>query len=447
MKLLAFTMLSVYVMAHVHNVDASMSLEIVIGKEDCIGSCGNYIKTGTDAFEAIQFALNKIRAVGGGRVSIKQGEYLVSKNINMYSNTQLIGDGMDKTIIKLQDYALPWKVNRTTSAGLLRSVFRNENRCENLYVAHLTLNGNKQNQNTDADSQYGRYGYFTEGCTNVYLDSVRIEKFQGYGFDPHGWKKAPGGPLYGNNLTIVNSVANENDWDGFTLDQTNGMFLKNNTAYNNGRHGFNIVTGSFNVYITNAYTQYNGYYYYKGTTGCGITIQNNMLYGTNDIVILNSTLAYDSKGGICTNDVFDVKLSNVGVVSRRECFNFINSRSFIVTNNFCNHTKIFRELNVTDILKLNNEVVTVNVTSLFNITLPTFTNTTTDSNSDDIEGDENRAVCSSGVFNNRVCCLATCGTCGGNQCGARPGGSVGCCQTQILASNKYCDSFEAPCIL
>jgi hypothetical protein len=441
MKLLV-ALLLLYVVPH----NGNMLLEIVVGSDYCIGSCGNYHKASTDAYFAIQDAFNKIRAVGGGRVFIKAGEYNVGKNLNMYSNTELVGEGMDKTVIKLQDYAAPWKTNKTTRSGLLRSVFRNEGKCENLYVSNLTLDGNKKKQNTDLDSQYGRYGYFTEGCINVYMDSVRIENFQGYGFDPHGWKKAPGGPMYGRNLTILNSIANDNDWDGFTLDQTNILFMKNNTAYRNGRHGFNIVTGSFGVYITEAYTQWNGYYYYKGTSGCGITIQNNMLFGTNDVVIVNSTLAYDSKGGVCTNDVFDVKIDNVGVMTRRECFNFANSRSFIVANNFCNHTKIFKEVNVIDILKSNN-VVATNVTSP--IATPNFINITyIDTNdNDDIQGEEDRALCSSGLFNTRVCCLATCGTCGGNQCGSRPGGSTGCCQTQILASNRSCDIFDAPCIL
>ena len=428
------------------NTIESFALEVTVGKDDCIKTCANYIKAGTEALPAIQDALNRVRMVGGGRVVIKKGEYIVNGNINMYSNTDLVGEGMDTTIIKLKDFASPWKFNTTTRAGLLRSVYRNEQRCENLYVAHLTLNGNKDNQNQDTDSLYGRYGYFTEGCTNVYLDSVRIERFQGYGFDPHGWKKAPGGAMYGRNLSIVNCVANDNDWDGFTLDQTNGILLKNNTAYNNGRHGFNVITGSFDVYITDAYSLYNGYYYYKGTSGCGITVQNNMLYGTNDITIVNSTFAFDNKGGVCTNDVFDVKIDNVSVVTRRECYNFANSRSFIVTNNICNHTKIFREVNVIDILKSNNTVgLPTNIPNiLFNTTYGNITMDT--SGNDDIEGGETRALCPSGVFNKMVCCLAICGTCGGSQCGSRPGGADNCCQTQILATNRSCESFEPPCI-
>jgi parallel beta-helix repeat protein len=425
----------------------SLALDIVVGKEDCLRSCGNYHKADTDAHPAIQSALNRVRLAGGGRVSIRQGEYIVSANFEMYSNTALVGEGMDKTVIKLQDYAAPWKVNTRTRAGFLRSVFRNEQKCENLYVAHLTLNGNKEKQNQDLDSQYGRYGYFTEGCTNVYMESVRIERFQGYGFDPHGWKKAPGGAMYGRNLTLINCVANDNAWDGFTLDQTDSIFMKNNTAYNNGRHGFNIITGSFNVYVTEAYTMDNGYYYYQRTSGCGLTIQNNMLYGTNDVVIVNSVFLDDNKGGICTNDVFDVTITNVAIVSKRECFNFANSRNFTVTNNMCNHTKIFREVNVTEILKSKNTVGMPSVLPSITFDI-TYGNTTYDAvGNDDIEGDETRALCSSGVSNKMVCCLASCGTCGGTQCGSRSGGSAGCCQTQIMASNRNCEDVGPPCIL
>ena len=430
------------------------ALNIVVGQEDCIGVCSNYHKAGADAFNAIQDAFNKVRAAGGGRVTIKQGEYIVSSNLNMYSNTELVGDGMDKTIIKLQDFARPWRVNRNSRSGLLRSVYRNENKCENLYVGHLTLNGNKEYQNNDLDSHYGRYGYFSEACNNVYLDSVRIERFQGYGFDPHGWKKRPGAPIYGRNLTIVNCVANDNEWDGFTLDQTQGIFLRNNTAFNNGRHGFNIVTGSFDVQIINANSYLNGYYYYKGTSGCGIVVQNNMLFGTNNVSIINSTFVGDKRGGICTNDVYDIFVDNNGVATRRECFNFANTRNIHVNNNVCNNTRMFREINVTNIIKTNNAIGFPNISSLMltitNISFPNYNNTLNDPNSitnDDIEGDETLGLCSSGVFNKMVCCLASCGTCGGTMCGSRVGGSSGCCQTQIVSSNKYCEDFDAPCIL
>jgi hypothetical protein len=227
------------------------------------------------------------------------------------------------------------------------------------------------------------------------------------------------------------------------------MNIKNNTAINNGRHGFNVVTGSFNVHISEAYTYFNGYYYYKNTTGCGITIQNNMQYGTNAVVVVNSSLVKDSRGGVCTNDVFDVKIDQVSVITRRQCFRFTNSRDFMVTNNLCNHTEIFNEVNVTNIFKSNNSVGMVDSETRYNMTYHYLVEDTDTSaiGEDNIEADENKDVCPSGVFNKSVCCLSICGTCGGNQCGSRPGGSSNCCTTQILASNRHCENFDPPCIL
>lgn len=426
------------------NTLSCFALDVTVGYDDCIGTCANYIKAGNDAYYAIQTAFNRVRTAGKGKVTLQAGEYIVSTNLNMYSNTAFVGKGVDKTIIKLQNFAAPWKVGTLKRSGLLRAVFKNEQKCENVYVANMTLNGNKLQQNTDADSKYGRYGLFTEGCTNVYVDSLRVEKFQGYGFDPHGWKSAPGGPLYGKNLTIVNSIANDNDWDGFTLDQHNGIYMKNNTAYNNGRHGFNVVTGSFNVYIAEAYTSYNGYYYYEGTTGCGITIQNNQQYGTKGVSLVKSTLAYDNKGGVCTNDVFDVDILNVAVVTRRECFYFVDSRNFVVKNNLCNHTKIFRESNVQNITKVNNTVGMPGNTSNLKYSVHLSATSTDVATKDNILGNN---MCASGVFSSQVCCLASCGTCGGTQCSSRVGGAEGCCQTQILGSKRSCNDFEPPCIL
>ncbi|CAN0146640.1 unnamed protein product, partial [Laminaria digitata] len=53
-----------------------------------------------------------------------------------------------------------------------------------------------------------------------------------------------------------------------------------------------------------------------------------------------------------------------------------------------------------------------------------------------------------GVENNGACCEAQCGTCGGADCGQRPGGKSGCCTSRIQDSGIYCfDTQEAPCII
>ena len=48
-----------------------------------------------------------------------------------------------------------------------------------------------------------------------------------------------------------------------------------------------------------------------------------------------------------------------------------------------------------------------------------------------------------------VCCMASCGTCGGSNCGKLPGGNAGCCCGEIRKAGKKCDppAVVAPCLL
>lgn len=52
-----------------------------------------------------------------------------------------------------------------------------------------------------------------------------------------------------------------------------------------------------------------------------------------------------------------------------------------------------------------------------------------------------------GICNGNVCCLSSCGTCGGTGCGFRPGGPVGCCGNIIGRTNRDCARDSAPCII
>ena len=192
-----------------------------------------------DAKPYIQQALANVSAAGGGVVFVGQGNYTLSGQLFLGAATHLKGAGMDATFLRLVDNAAPWKVGTSSRSGFVRSHMMDDQQ-----VSEITLDGNKQNQRKDGDYGYGRYGLFTEGSQRVFFDRVRIQNFQGYGFDPHGWKSGFNGPVYGVNLTITNCISVNNEWDGFTLDQTYGIYLFNNTALTNGRHGFNLVTGS-----------------------------------------------------------------------------------------------------------------------------------------------------------------------------------------------------------
>jgi hypothetical protein len=271
---------------------------------------------------------------GGGILYIKEGEYLLDNSFEMYNNTEVRGSGMDKTILKLSDYAPPFKYGNSARSGFIRSKMNH-----NLTVKDITLDGNKVKQYTDSTSKYGRYGLFTEGSDNVLIDNVKIKNFQGYGFDPHGWKGAPGGPKYGNNINITNCVADNNDWDGFTLDQSYKYLVENCLAINNGRHGYNFCTGTKDSIAKNNVAINNGWYYYTGGRACSINVVNNQLFGTGRITLTGNILKNAKSAGVCLNDVFDINISNNEIhgngAAKQMCMYFENVKTSNVTNNKC----------------------------------------------------------------------------------------------------------------
>lgn len=320
----------------------------------------------TDASGDIQNALNKISKDKGGTLYLGKGTYNVSSNLVMFSNTRIIGDGMDTTKIRLNNYALPFVKNGSRKAGLIRGTFQNSYGCDNIVIANLTLDGNKENQYHDEESKYGRFGVFTEACVNVTFDGLKIHSMQGYGFYPHGAKPSD----YAYNLRIINSVSYNNDWDGFTLDQTIGVYVKNCTAYSNGRHGFNVVTGTNQAIITNVTAYDNGYYYYKTDPGCGIAMQDNMQFGTTNLTIFNALLSGDNKSGFCTvGNVTNLQMSNMTIRTSDRCIHLASGvvNALIYNINCYNASKFMVSYSPVNLIAFNN---TMNGTSIKPIPTP-----------------------------------------------------------------------------
>jgi parallel beta-helix repeat protein len=314
----------------------------------------DYLASRTDAKANVvtfQNAMNKIGTDKGGILRIKSGTYLLNKYIEMPSNIQVIGDGMTLTTLKLADKSPSFIYGNSKKSGFLR------NRAgSNIILRDFTLDGNKLKQNTDSKSQYGRYGVFTEGSKNLVFDRVKVMNWQAYGFDPHGWKDAPGGPLYGNNIIITNCIAQNNDWDGFTLDQSNGYRVENCQSLNNGRHGYNFCTGTINSIGKNNYASGNGFVlsglgFHTSTRACNVNIVNNQEYGTGKITITGNTLRDAKNAGICLNDVYSIVLSNNKIYANPNahkyatnpynCMYFEKVRSSSVLNNQCQRNSVF----------------------------------------------------------------------------------------------------------
>ncbi len=319
-----------------YSKQGTTNLEITIGFSN---GASRIIKQGANAHQDIQQSLDDIRINGGGTLRFEAGTYVLSSYIEVGSNTAIVGAGINDTILMLMDRADPWWIPNTgyRKSGFIRSV-----RTENLFFANLTIDGNKNNQNKDQYSIYGRYGFFTEAVNNVTINSMGVINFQGYGFDPHGVKETK---TWSVGLTIINSLSYNNDWDGYTIDQSGNVFLANNVAYNNGRHGFNIVTGSFNVTMLNNVAYDNGFYYYQGNPGCGVAVQNNLNYGTKDISVINNIFENNDDAGICVKDITNIlidsnTIANVNYTntSINLCMKISNSVNVVTQNNICNST-------------------------------------------------------------------------------------------------------------
>lgn len=312
------------------------SLVITIGYSN---TATHVIQQGANAYPDIQQSLDDIKINGGGVLKLEAGTYFLSSYIEVGSNTAVIGAGVNDTVLRLMDWADPWWIPNT---GYRKSGFIRSTRTQNLYFANITIDGNKNNQHTDKYSIYGRYGFFTEAVDNVTVDSIAVINFQGYGFDPHGVKETM---TWSKGLTIRNSYSYNNGWDGYTIDQSTDVVLENNVAYNNGRHGFNIVTGSYNVSMNNNVAYENGFYYYHGSPGCGIAIQNNLNFGTKNISVMNSIFENNDDAGICIKDVADIILENNTIANINYtnsdinlCIKVSNSVNVINNNNICNNT-------------------------------------------------------------------------------------------------------------
>ena len=216
----------------------------------------------TDDTAAIQSAIDAAAAAGGGQVYMPTGTYIVSGGVEpsdgclmLKSNVYLYGDGMGATTVKVADGS------DTKITGVIRSAYGEET--HDFGVSNLTIDGNRDHTTGKIDGWFNGYIPGQAGYdSNVTLDSVEIKDCSGYGFDPHEQTV---------NMVIKNSVSHGNGLDGFVADFLSDSTFENNVAYDNDRHGFNVVTSTHDFTMTNNVAYDNG--------GNGIVVQR----GSEDI--------------------------------------------------------------------------------------------------------------------------------------------------------------------
>jgi parallel beta-helix repeat protein len=199
---------------------------------------------------AIQLAVNAA-ATTGGTVLAPRGTYIFSASILLPDRVTLTGVGMGQTIFRLADN------HSQNMIGMIRTPYGRGTR--NVSLRDMTLDGNRDNQT--GGQQVGFYCGVIPGQSlsdyDISACRVEIHHFRDYGFDPHEVVTR---------LTLTDCIAHHNGLDGFTLDGVQNGILRGCHAFNNGRHGFNVVTNSSACLITQSMAYDNG--------ANGFTIQN-----------------------------------------------------------------------------------------------------------------------------------------------------------------------------
>lgn len=237
----------------------------------------------TDDTASIQTAINSV-GLDGGTIYIPPGTYILSQSILLTDHVTLTGAGMGTTILKIADN------NNQRLVGLIRTPFGRGTHY--VSVRDLTLDGNREKQTIPVE-QVGFYCGVIPGqpISDYDVSCLRVEarNFQGYGFDPHEVVTR---------LTITDCISHHNGLDGFTLDGVENCFVRGCQAFNNDRHGFNIVTTSRSCILSQ-----NLAYENKEN---GFTIQN----GSHSIQLINNGSRDNRGDGFYVLDVDDNIISN-----------------------------------------------------------------------------------------------------------------------------------------
>ena len=247
---------------------------------------------------AIQAAIDACAAAGGGIVLLEAGTYGLAERpmgkgaLNIRDNVFIKGRGMDKTVLRVLD---GWSAPKLT--GIIRSPWGEENK--NYGVADLTLDGNRLNTEGKVD---GFYSGVTPGTPltdeDIWLIRVEVRNCSGYGFDPHERCTR---------LLITDCISHHNGLDGFVADYIIDGHYKNNVAYENDRHGFNIVTSTNDILLSDNIAHDNG----KG----GIVVQR----GSFDIPLVNNVLIeggetiHNGKEGVLILMSYNVEVDGVNI--------------------------------------------------------------------------------------------------------------------------------------
>ncbi|MBM6581641.1 right-handed parallel beta-helix repeat-containing protein [Microvirga sp. BT689] len=256
-------------------------------------SFGAFANDGIDDTAAINAAVAAAHAeylknpsAGRVTVALPTGTLLVRGSgdksdgaISMLSGTALQGAGMGKTVVKVAD---GWAGDLT---GVVRTPF--DQVTSNVGVFDLTIDGNRAATTGKIDGFYTgvRPGSPLQD-SDIHVSRVEVMNCSGYGFDPHEQTLR---------LTIENSVSHGNGLDGFVADYIVNGIYRNNIAYGNDRHGFNITTTTTGLLLQNNIA------YSNGSTGLVVQRGSEAIPWPSNIQVVGGQYYGNIKEGVLLN--------------------------------------------------------------------------------------------------------------------------------------------------
>jgi parallel beta-helix repeat protein len=252
----------------------------------------------TDDTAAIQSAIDAAQAAGGGTVFVPTGTFIVSAGeepsdgcLMLKSNVYMEGAGAGLTTVKVADGS------NTKITGVIRSAYGEET--HDFGLSNLTIDGNRDHTTGKIDGWFNGFIPGKDGHdSNVTLSGVEIKDCSGYGFDPHEQTV---------NLLIENCVSHGNGLDGFVADYMIDSKYVNNVAYDNDRHGFNIVTS------THDFTMTGNVAYGNGSTGIVVQRGSENIPSPYAVVIEGGAVYGNGAEGVLVKLSSDVTVSGVNV--------------------------------------------------------------------------------------------------------------------------------------
>jgi parallel beta-helix repeat protein len=211
--------------------------------------------------------------------------------VSLLSGTALQGAGMSQTILKVAD---GWAGDIT---GVVRTPF--DEVTTNVGLFDLSIEGNRDATSGKIDGFYtGVRPGSTQQDADIHVSRVEILDCSGYGFDPHEQTLR---------LIIENSVSHGNGLDGFVADYIVNGIYRNNIAYGNDRHGFNVTTTTTGLLLENNIA------YGNGSTGVVVQRGSENIPWPSNVAIVGGQYYGNQKEGVLLNMADNVTIDGATI--------------------------------------------------------------------------------------------------------------------------------------